>query len=101
MLWGIFITSRGLIFRTRIVVITNSQIIIRGIFRDRENIYDIKDIKAIVAGTAYDMGNYSKGIKLEIKNGDVYEFIWYDYLNFGKMKAAFSELKKISEKSFI
>jgi hypothetical protein len=101
MFWGIYVTIRGLIFRTRIVVITNDQLIIRDAFRERENVYEIKDIKAIATGTAYDMGNYSNGIKLRFKNGDTYEFIWYDYLNFGKMKTAFNELKKISEKSFI
>jgi hypothetical protein len=101
MLWGIYITLKGLIYRTRIVAITSDQIIIRETFRKRENVYDIKDIKVIATGTAYDMGNYSNGIKLRFKNGDTYEFIWYDYLNFGKMKTAFSGLKKISEKSFI
>lgn len=101
MSWGIIITLRGLIFRTRIVTIISDQIIIREIFRERENVYDIRDIKAITSGTAYDMGNYSNGISLRFKNGDTYEFIWYDYLNFGKMKTAFSDLKKISEKSFI
>ena len=101
MSWGIYTTLRGLIFRTRIVAITNDRIIIREAFRERENVYDIRNIKAIATGTAYDMGYYSNGIKLRFKNGDTYEFIWYDYLNFGEMKTAFSELKKISEKPFI
>jgi hypothetical protein len=101
MLWGIYVTVRGLLFRTRIVLITGGQIIIREIFRNKENIYSIGDIKYISSGAAYDMGNYSKGIKLRFKNGDNYEFIWYDFLNFRKMKTAFGELKKISEKTFI
>jgi hypothetical protein len=45
MFWGIYVTIRGLIFRTRIVVITNDQLIIRDAFRERENVYEIKDIK--------------------------------------------------------
>jgi hypothetical protein len=103
MFWGIYVTIRGLIFRTKTIVITNNQIIISELTRDNKKIYSIRDIKAIVAGLSYDMGlsNYSKAIKLEFKNGDTYEFIEYDYLNFGKMKTAFNELKKISEKSFI
>ena len=101
MLWSIYTTVRGLLYRTRMVLITGGQIVIREIFRNKENIYPVGDIKDISSGAAYDIGNYSKGLKLRFKCGDNYEFIWYDYLNFRKMKTAFGELKKISEKSFI
>jgi hypothetical protein len=40
-------------------------------------------------------------LSLDSKMEILTNFIWYDYLNFGKMKTAFNELEKISEKSFI
>ncbi|HKC35977.1 MAG TPA: hypothetical protein VKB95_07940 [Chitinophagaceae bacterium] len=82
-------------------MIKGDEIIVREIFHRKENIYSIRDIKDFSSGQVYLMSHYSKGIKLTFKNGDIYQFIWYDYLNFEKMKTAFSELKKISERSFI
>ena len=101
MIWGIITTYRGLIFRTRIILMTPTHISIHEIFRGSKKIYDIGDLKKISAGTAYDMGVYSKGIKVEFKNGDKYELIFYDYLNFGRIELAFGKLRKIYEESLI
>ena len=101
MLWGIYVTVRGLLFRTRIILIKEEQIIISEIFRRKVNTYSKRDIKSISLGNIYLMGIYSEGIKLTFKNEDIYKFIWYDYLNFEKMKAAFNELKEIKEKYII
>src|SRR5687767_11759384 len=47
MIWGIITTYRGLIFRTRIILMTPTHISIHEIFRGSKKIYDIGDLKKI------------------------------------------------------
>lgn len=99
--WGIIMTTRAIYFRTIIVTIQDKSIEIHQVFKRIKNHYHSTDIKKITAGTSYDNGNWSKGMNIEFKNHDKYEFIWYDYLNFREMKESIQHLRKVYEERYI
>ncbi|HEX6171616.1 MAG TPA: hypothetical protein VFZ33_18150 [Chitinophagaceae bacterium] len=99
--WGIIMTTRAIYFRTIIVTIQDKSIEIHQVFKRIKNHYHSTDIKKITAGTSYDNGNWSKGVNIEFKNHDKYEFIWYDYLNFREMKESIQHLRKVYEERYI
>ena len=99
--WGIIMTTRAIYFRTIIVTIQDKSIEIHQVFKRKKCHYHSTDIKKITAGTSYDNGNWSKGMNIEFKNHDKYEFIWYDYLNFREMKENIQHLRKVYEERYI
>ena len=98
---GIIMTTRAIYFRTIIVIIQDKSIEIHQVFKRKKSHYHSTDIKKITAGTSYDSGNWSKGMNIEFKNHDKYEFIWYDYLNFREMKESLQHLRKVYEERYI
>ena len=99
--WGIIMTVRAVYFRTIIVIIQDKSIEIHQVFKRKTSYYQSTDIKKITAGTSYDNGTWSKGMNIEFKNHDKYEFIWYDYLNFREMKESLQHLRKVYEERYL
>ena len=100
MCWGIIMTTRAFIFELSSLPSKTSLLRSTRSLKEKKSL-SLTDIKKITAGTSYDNGGWSKGMNIEFKNHDKYEFIWYDYLNFREMKQSIQHLRKVYEERYI
>lgn len=93
-IWGGLYTFIGLFRGLSIVGFRNDTIYINILLTFKRKYYSFDEIEKITEKEYYDSRFSFNGIEVKFRNGDSYDFVSYNYLNYKKLKEHFLNLKK-------